>query len=211
METEVLESEIAAINLCLVKPTNAADYKDMEVLLDGLMDLKKSIAETFDPIIKKAYETHKEACAQKNKFEKPRLQAEEKCRSLMTAYLTKEEEAKARLEAELSARLKEDIKARAESEEDPEEKARLEQEAASSRVTIFDEGPGERTSTAPKWEAEVYSLTDLCAAIVAGRVPEMAVTVNQTFLNQSARTFKDQVKWPGVRFIKTVAPKRKRG
>lgn len=209
METEVLENEIAAINTCLLEPSCPEEYKEMEVLLDGLMDIKKAIAETFDPIIKKAYETHKEACAQKNRFEKPRQQAEEKCRSLMTAYLTKVEEAKAKLEAELSRQLKADMAARAQAEEDPEERARLEQEAASTRVTLTEAEPGELTSTAPKWTAEVYSLKDLCAAVAAGTVPEMAVTPNQTFLNQSARTFKDQVKWPGVRFVRTVAPKRK--
>lgn len=210
METEVVEQQIAEVNSALAEPNSVEEYRDLEVFLDFLMDMKKAIGDTFDPIIKKAHETHKEACAQKNKFEKPRQYAEDRCRSFMAAFLVKEERRKRQLADEQTARMRAEVQERAAMEEDPEERAKLEQDAQDVRATVDVVAPGELTSSVPKWEAEVVSIKELCAAIAAGTVPEEAVTPNQTFLNRAAGTFKDQGRWPGVRFVQTIVPKRKR-
>lgn len=61
--------------------------------------LRKKIAETMDPIIKRAYGVHQEALAQKKKLEAPLIQAEDIVGPLIASYKRKiEEEIRAREE-----------------------------------------------------------------------------------------------------------------
>lgn len=58
--------------------------------------------------------------------------------------------------------------------------------------------------TREDWKAELVNMRELLKGIMDGVVPITAVEVNTTVLNQAARANKDQAKWPGVRFFKTV-------
>lgn len=60
-------------------------------LLLGIRDLRTKIAETFDPIISKAHQAHKEACSQKKKAEAPLIEAEAIITPKMGAYRTEQE------------------------------------------------------------------------------------------------------------------------
>jgi hypothetical protein len=79
--------------------------KDAESMARGnefflvIKGLRKKINETFDPIITKAHEAHKEALAQKKKVEEPLIFAERWLNSQMTAY-TKEQDRLRRAEEE---------------------------------------------------------------------------------------------------------------
>jgi hypothetical protein len=74
--------------------------------LRGIKGLRAKIAETFDPIIKRAHESHRQAIEQKKKHEEPLVQAEVIIKAEVCRYLTeqvrirREAEEKARLEAE---------------------------------------------------------------------------------------------------------------
>lgn len=49
------------------------------------------------------------------------------------------------------------------------------------------------------WTAEVVSMSALVAAVAAGKVPMMALTVNQKFLDTEAKLLRDKLNYPGVK------------
>lgn len=76
--------------------TTAADR------LKGLKGLMKQVADTFDPIIKKAHEAHREAVAQRKKHEQPLIEAESIYKKAMLTY--QQEQEKIRMEQERKLR-----------------------------------------------------------------------------------------------------------
>jgi len=51
------------------------------------------------------------------------------------------------------------------------------------------------------WRAEVYDLTALVKAVAEGKVPITVLEANSVILNNMAKTFKDTMSFPGVKFI----------
>jgi len=99
--------------------------------------LLKEIASTFDPIIDKAHQAHKEALEKKKKHEAPLLQAERIVKGLVGNYLQEEE--RKRREAEAEAYRVEQEKIRAEAE-----KTRLADEALKKAAAAEAKGEGEK-------------------------------------------------------------------
>lgn len=52
---------------------------------------RKQVGETFDPIVEKAHEAHKEACAQRKKFLDPLDEAEKNVKGKVATWLTEQE------------------------------------------------------------------------------------------------------------------------
>jgi hypothetical protein len=51
------------------------------------------------------------------------------------------------------------------------------------------------------WSAEVTDIKALAIAVAAGQAPVESLQANMTFLNQMARSFRDSLKYPGVRAV----------
>ena len=85
---------------------NATTLTFANDFLQSIKLLMKEIAETFNPIIKKAHEAHKEAVTKKKEHEAPLIEAERTIKLHIGSYL--EEQAKIRREAEEKARKEEE-------------------------------------------------------------------------------------------------------
>jgi len=85
---------------------NATTLTFANEFLLSIKSLMKEIAETFNPIIKKAHEAHKEAVAKKKEHEAPLVEAERTIKLHIGSYL--EDLAKKRREAEEQARREEE-------------------------------------------------------------------------------------------------------
>lgn len=78
-----------------VKITDAQSYTVAGNLWKNIKDMMAEVANTFDPIIKKAHDSHKEALAQKAKFYAPLESAYKSVKGLMSKW--DEEQEKIRL------------------------------------------------------------------------------------------------------------------
>lgn len=83
-------------------------------LLKAIKDIRREIDETFDSVIKKAHEAHKEAVAKKKKAEAPLLEAEGIIKPRIASYIAEQE----RIRQAEERRLQEEARKR-------EEEARL--------------------------------------------------------------------------------------
>lgn len=83
-------------------------------LLKAIKDIRREIDETFDSVIKKAHEAHKEAVGQKKKAENPLVEAEGIIKPKIASYMAEQE----RIRREEERRLQEEARKR-------EEEARL--------------------------------------------------------------------------------------
>jgi len=93
------------------------DNKTLTLANDFLKSIKllmKEISNTFNPIIKKAHETHKEAVTQKKGYEEPLIEAERTIKLHIGSYL--EDQARIRREAEEKARREEEERQKIEAE-----------------------------------------------------------------------------------------------
>ena len=88
------ETEIETVATELVQKStilaiaNRKEYDYAAGLLLNIKNLQHRISKTFDPIIKKAHETHKESLLQKNSLVKPLQEAEAFIKKTMLGYLS---------------------------------------------------------------------------------------------------------------------------
>ena len=91
-ESTGLVSKIQSLEI-----TNQSQFQDSADFLKLIKAQQKKVEESFNPIIEKAYQSHKEAITQRDKYLVPLKQAETKLKGLMLGY-TAEQERKAREE-----------------------------------------------------------------------------------------------------------------
>jgi len=177
----------------------------------GLSALIKEIDVTFDPHIKKAFETHRGLVAEKKKHVEPVEEAKRLIKGKRIAYVDESErirkEAEAKLQAE-ARRLAEEAALRdaiaAEAEGRPEEAEAIISEPVSVPiVTIAKTTPSAGVGGAIRevWSAEVYDLRALVSAIVDGKASIGLIEPNMTALNGMARSLKRTMVIPGVRTV----------
>jgi hypothetical protein len=186
------------------------DFERAGEMLKTIKGLRAEIDETFDPIIGKAHEAHKEALAQKRKVDAPLVEAEAILKPRIAAYM--QEQDRIRREQELIAQKKAQEEAERQQLEDA---VRLEElgetewanEVLNEKPVV---APVVLPRTVPKvagvtmrqtWSAQVISLQLLVKAVAEGKVPLLALQANTTFLNQQARSMKDQLNYPGVKAV----------
>lgn len=150
--------------------------------LQSIKLLMKKIAETFNPIIKKAHEAHKEAVAKKKEHEAPLIEAERTIKLHIGSYL--EEQARIRREAE--------EKAQKEEEERQKEEERILAEAK----VLEDSG---KEKEAQSLQAEI----PLPAQVEIPPEPEAeGLSVKQILdteqINNIVTSTKGQIKIPGI-------------
>ena len=196
---------------------DAETFKEAAEFTLTLRAVKKEIDNTFDPIVKKAHEAHKEAVAQKKKVMEPVEQAQKIIDRKIGDFhaeqerIRKAEEDRLRKEAEEQARKEEE-------ERRLEEAARLEQEGDSAMADAILEAPilpqpvvvPKVATQAPKveglsvskiYKGEVVNLAQLIQAVAQGRAPIGLLEVNQTALNGMARALKEAFNVPGCRVV----------
>ena len=196
---------------------DAETFKEAAEFTLTLRTIKKEIDNTFDPIVKKAHEAHKEAVAQKKKVLEPVEQAQKIIDGKIGEFhaeqerLRRAEEERLRKEAEEQARKEEE-------ERRLEEASRLEQEGNSEMAEALLEAPlappvvviPKIETQAPKvdglsvtkiYKGEVVNLAQLIQAVAQGRAPIGLLEVNQTALNGMARALKEAFSVPGCRVV----------
>jgi hypothetical protein len=217
LETVKQETDqmIMQANMLASSIVDAASYKKAGEFWLKAKALEKRIKAYFEPMKKAAKAVHTEIC---NKEAEALKRANESTAILSPAMgryeadqerirLEKERVAQAearRLEEE--ARLNEAIQVQETGDSELAEQI-LATPAPVAPISIpkdrFESEAG-GISTREQWSGEVVNLRELIKGILDGLVPITAVEANATVINQAARTNKDQMKWPGVRFFKTV-------
>jgi len=177
--------------------------------LKGIKELRAEIEETFGPIVKKAFETHRAATAARKKVEEPLTEAEGIIKRTVSAY--KQEQERIRIEEERRLRAEAEERARQE-----RERELAEVEAAGATVEEYvavSERPLEVVPTyAPStvqkvqgissresWKAEVTDLGALIGFIAQNRQYTNLLEPNNTAVNAMARSLKSAMAIPGIR------------
>jgi len=187
-----------------------ADQATLNKANDFLLVIKamqKEINETFDPVIKKAHDAHKEAVAQKKKHEAPLKEAEGIVKTLMGVYLAEqrrlqvaaEEEAR-RLQREAELRkIEEENKQRAEAQEAIDDsdfdKAR---EILAKEVPAAEIIPMPITPPPPKLEGVSVRQIWKFRIIDENAIPREYLKVDEASIGVVVRTLKDRARIPGV-------------
>ena len=186
--------------------------------------LRKKIGDTFDPIIKKANEAHREAINQKKIIEAPLLVAEQYLNTQVTAYkrekdrIRDEEIERNRLQAikDEADRRKKDEDGNITKAAELEAAGAVEEAEALIAETIEEkEKPFYITPAPPEtqkvklegatvqeyWHAEVVSFKELFLAVANGKANLDCLEPNITYLNEIARRQKNAMAIPGVKAV----------
>lgn len=210
------------------KITNPEQFTKAGEMLKSIKGIMKQIADTFDPIIKKAHEAHKEAVAQRKKHEEPLQQAEGIYKQAMLTYQNEQErirrEQQARLE-EAARKEREKLEKQAETalaKGKTEKAAELQTRAATvaTPVVAISTPKVSGIGTVTRYSAKVTNPAALIEAIAGGRrmgaprpagqtferrrtasAPSNLVEPNTTVLNALARSMKEGFSYPGCQLV----------
>lgn len=198
-----------------MKIVDAETYELMADELKAIKGLRAQIEDTFGPIVTKALAAHREAVAQRKKYDEPLNLAEQTFKQEISRYTTeqtrirREAEDKARKEAEELALLEREIEietAEAEGATVAEVKALVErpvQVTAPPPVLPRATPKVSGISTRDMWAAEVTDLAALVKFVAAHPAYLALLTPNMTAINQQARSLKQAMQIPGVRVFNT--------
>jgi len=196
--------------------TDPESLLDADFMSQGIRNLRKRIAELFDPLIAKAHEAHKAIIAARKETEAPLIEAEAVLNPKIASYLAEQEKIRRAEEARLreeARKVAEEaaLEAAAELEANgmPEAaQAVLESPVIVPKVKV--EAPKlEGTHTREEWSAKVYDFMALVKAVAVGQAPAIMLIPNQTALNQQARSLRGEMRIPGVRAEKQIILVRK--
>ena len=173
---------------------SACDFLTMTI-----KPMRKKIDETFDPIIKKAHQAHKEAVAQKKSVEAPLMQAEKIVKPKIADYLNEKE----RQRVEKERKLQEEARKRAEAEA-LERAAMLEKEGAKEEAEAIISEPIEAPtvivqSSAPKAEGISVKKLWKFEIVDESKIPREYLMVNEKAIGAVVRSLKDKAHIAGVK------------
>lgn len=212
---EVVSIETQAKELKVVDPVS---YVAAGELWKSIKGIRKKIADTFDPIIKKAHEVHKEAVARKKEHDAPLDVAERIVKRAMSAYDEEQERIRKAEQERLAeiARKEEEDRQLADAiaaEEAAKEAGATEDEAAQVAEAVMEQPVSVAPVVIPKatpklqggpvyrevWAAEVTDIKALCRAVADGKASTECVMANMPTLNRMATALKSTMNVPGVR------------
>lgn len=195
-----------------IRIADAVSYAQACEFLKGIKALRSEIADTFQPHITRAHESHKALLKEKADAEAPLAEAERIAKSALVTYDQQQEQARRAEEARVRAELQ-----RQETERRLAEAVALEDagELAEAEALIDEPITVPVVAVAPTmpkvsgityretWSAEVTDLAAL-VAYVATR-PEFAglLSANMPALNAQARSLKASLRIPGVKAVCT--------
>lgn len=177
--------------------------------LVAIKELQKEADESFDPIIRKAHEAHKEAIAQKKRITDPLVLAETALKSKISEYL--ESERQAREEEERRLRAEADRLAAEQREAEIEEAEAA--GASSEEIEVLAQAPLSvapvvRWSAPPKvngissrelWHAEVTNFEALVKFVAQNTQFRNLLQANPVAIGAMARTLRSAMNVPGVK------------
>ena len=192
--------------------TNQLEYEDAATYLQSIKKMQKKVEESFNSIIQKAHEVHKEAIAKRDEHLDPLKEVEIKVKKLLVDYKN-EQDRKAREEQARLQRLA-DIEAE---KERKRVQAQIDRAAASGKTEkvealqekIENIQPIEVPVVAPKVEAvKGLSFRDQWSAEVIDfkSLPNEYKLPNQSMLDKHAQNTKGSIPIPGVKFISKKIP-----
>jgi len=198
LETKISVSLVKAGELIVSDQDSLS--KANEFLL-GIKQLRKEIDEVFSPIIEAAYKAHKEAVAQKKKFEEPLLKAEQMVKQKIAGYLEEmerirrqQEEEKRKIEEEKKRIEEETLKRLVEAKEDSEmENAIKAAEEKLAKIPEIDVVEKPQTVGLSMREVWKFEIVDEMAIPREYLMPDLAK------IRKTVQELKGEAKIPGVR------------
>lgn len=200
--------------------TDTASYTAAADLLLGVKALRKRIAETFDPHVKRAFEAHRALTREKADAEAPLTEAERIVKDALVAYDREQERQRqeAQRKADEEARRREEderlaLAAAMEKEGNEYGDAALVREAEAliaappppvvaapvAKATPKVAGVSYRTT----YSAQVTDIVALIRFVAANPTHVALLTPNITALNGQARSLKQSMRIPGVRVVES--------
>lgn len=153
---------------------DAESYKNAGDLLVKIRTIRKRWKEVINPIKSKAYEAWKQACSTENKVDEPFAKAEEMIIPAMLSFQQQSEQ----------------------------ERKQNEAKNGQDMVILPKLDRIEGISTLETWSCEVESLMALIEAIAKGDHPTVCVEPNMKFLNQQAKSLKEEFNVAGCKSVK---------
>ena len=174
------------------------DFLKAGEILTVIKSLRKEIDTTFDPIITKAHEAHKEAIAQKKKVDAPLIEAEGIIKPRMAAWNTEQE----RIRREEEDRLRE-IARKQEEERRLKEAVAAEQAGNKEEAEAIIEAPIEAPpvvvqKTTPKVAGVSFRKKWTFRVTDPLKVPREYLTVDEVKIGGVVRAMEGKINIPGV-------------
>lgn len=180
--------------------TDTLSLGKANTFLVAVKSMRKEVGKTFDPIIKKAHESHREALEAKKKFEKPLIAAELIIKPQIASYFGK---------IERERRAAEEVARKAE-----EERTRKEEELLEEAIQAEESGDAEKADeilaeevpevaaveypAAPKLEGTHIRKIWKWQVSDINLIPRKFLIVNPNMLTFEVRQNKGDTKIPGV-------------
>ncbi len=173
---------------------DAASLKTANDFVLAVKSLRKEISDAFNPIIEKAHRAHKEAIAQKNKYEQPLVRAENAIKLQIGVYVRKKDEE--RKEAEKKAREEEQKRLQEEAEIEAEaqrfenagyikEAEEIREKKPEQEVTVLpDEASLKGISVKKIWDFEILD---------EEKIPRRFLSVDSTKIREYIKEVKDKI------------------
>lgn len=171
-----------------------------------IRELRKEVDSTFKPIIERAHQAHKEALAQKKKYDKPLEEAESITKRVIAVYLSeverkrKEAIEKQRLE---SLRIQEEIEKKENDRKWRAEGAVLDGDIEKAKEILNEEIPEIAPATvipdAPKLNGTSIKKIWKWEIADGSKIPRVYLIPNDTLITRIVKERKDETEIPGIR------------
>lgn len=166
-----------------------------------IKEMRKQVKETFDPIIEKAHKTHKEAVAQKKKYENPLIDAEKIIKLQIASYMAELE--RIRREAEEKARKEEEERKKLEEEKlkavlEAKNSGNIEEAERILNEEIPEPKPFISPPPPPKLEGTGIRKIWKWRVTDKNLIPREYLTVDSTKIGSLVRSTQGQIRIPGI-------------
>lgn len=191
---------------------DADTYQAACEFLKGIKALRTEIAETFEPHIKRAHESHRALLKEKSDAEAPLADAERIAKSALVTYDQQQERIRRAEQARIQAEVQRQEEERRLAEAVALEAAGDVEEAEALFEEPIDVPTIAVAPTTPKvsgisfretWGAEVTNLAALVQYVAANPMFSALLLANMPALNAQARSLKGELRIPGVKAICT--------
>lgn len=165
----------------------------------AIKKMRKEVADTFNPIIEKAHKAHKEALAQKKKYEAPLIEAEKTIKLQIASYMSELE--RKRREAEEAAKKAEEERQRLE-EENLKKAKTLEaagyyEDAENLKSEIPTPAPIDIPSS-PKLEGTSISKIVKWRIKDFSQIPRDYLMIDSAKITKAVKASKGEIRIPGI-------------
>ena len=174
------------------------DFIKAGEILTAIKSLRKEIDATFDPIIKKAFEAHKEAVAQKKKVDAPLVEAEGIVKPRMAAWNAEQERIRREEEERLREIARKEEEERRLKEAIDAEKSGNKEEAEAILETPIEPPPVVIPKTTPKVAGVSFTKQWKFRITDPNKIPREYLTPDEVKIGGVVRALKDKANIPGV-------------